>query len=79
MNRLNDIINSHEEQQKTKFKPTREFFKHLKIGHRRFYQLVRNEVSPTFAEMQRLADYFGIHILELHDTTIQYLPRDCVA
>ncbi len=79
MNRINEIIKANEEQTKTTFKPTLDFFKFIGIGRKRFYQLVRNEVSPTFAEMQKLAEYFGIHILELHDSTIEYLPRDSVA
>lgn len=79
MNRINKIIKANEEQTKTTFKPTLDFFKLIGIGRKRFYQLVRNEVSPTFAEMQRLAEYFNIHILELHDTTIQYLPRKSIA
>lgn len=79
MNRINTIIKENEEATKTSFKPTLDFFKFIGIGRRRFYQLVRNEVSPTFLEMQRLSDYFGVHILELHECTIPFLNPKTVA
>ena len=72
-NRLDAIIKKNEEQTKQNFSPTLDFFKHIGIGRRRFRQIVRNEVSPTFSEMQILADYFGVHILELHESTVKYL------
>ena len=76
MNRINEIIKANEEQTKTSFKPTLDFFKFIGIGRKRFYQIVRNEVSPTFEEMQRLSDYFNVDILELHESTIKYLSDE---
>ncbi len=76
MNRLNDIIAAYEEKQNISFKPTRKFFKQLKIGHRRFYQLIRNEKPMQFDEMQSLSEYFKINILELHEDTIKYLSDE---
>lgn len=74
-NRLEAIISDYESNLNFTFKPTRKFFKDIGIGHRRFYQLVRNEVSPTFEEMCALANYFGVHIWELHEKTIKLLSN----
>lgn len=75
-NRLEAIITDYENRIKTNFKPTRDFFKHIGIGHRRFYQLIRNEVSLTFSEMHSLAKFFNVHIFELHECTTKYLSND---
>lgn len=75
-NRLQTIVQAYEQDRKTPFKPNRAFFSHIGIGSRRFYQLIRNEKSLMIDEMQRLADYFNVHILELHDTTIKFLPKE---
>ncbi len=76
MNRLQVIIETYEKKKLHPFKPTREFFKSIEIGHRRFYQLVRNEVSLTFSEMQRLSEYFNVGIWELHDSTMTNPPKN---
>ena len=73
-NRLKEIIEHYEKDRKTEFKPNRSFYSHIKIGSRRFHQLIRNEKSLMFDEMQRLSDYFDVHILELHESTKKYLP-----
>jgi len=78
-NRLRLIIETHELVRKTPFKPTHEFYKFIEIGKRRFYQLIRNEKPLQFDEMQRLSDYFGVHILELHECTIPFLNPKTVA
>ncbi len=75
-NRLEAIIMDYESRIKTNFKPTRDFFKYIGIGHRRFYQLIRNEVSLTFSEMHSLANFFGVHILELHECTTKYISNE---
>lgn len=69
-NRLEAIIMDYEIKLSCTFKPTRIFFKKIGIGHRRFYQLVRNEVSPTFQEMIHLAAYFDVSVWEFHESTM---------
>lgn len=77
-NRLNIVINDYEAEKKTPFKPSHAFYKFIKIGKRRFHQLMRNEKPLMFDEMQRLSDYFDVHILELHESTIKFLPNEPV-
>ncbi|WP_375561225.1 hypothetical protein ACE193_01340 [Bernardetia sp. OM2101] len=72
-NRLKEIIRSYEKDRKTEFKPNRSFYSFIQIGSRRFHQLIRNEKPLQFDEMQRLSEYFGVHILELHESTVKYL------
>ena len=70
-NRLEEIIKEKEKTTFTHFKPTRDFFKKVGIGQKRFHQLVRNEVSMTFQEMIHLAAYFDItNVRELHHDTL---------
>ncbi|WP_338814992.1 hypothetical protein V9L05_07575 [Bernardetia sp. Wsw4-3y2] len=75
-NKLSQIIESKESKENNVFKPNRQFFKDVEIGQKRFWQLVRNEKNLTILEMKRLASYFGVHILELHDFTLKYLSED---
>ena len=72
-NRLALIVAEFELQRKLHFKPTLDFFKHIKIGRKRYHQLLRNEVDITFQEMIRLADYFDVDVLELHERTLPLL------
>ena len=72
-NRLKTILEAYEKDRKTPFKPNRAFFTHIGIGSRRFWQLVRNEKSLLFDEMQSLSKYFSVHILELHEDTMKYM------
>lgn len=69
-NRLQTIIEENEKANFSNFKPNLEFFKHIGIGRKRFHQLVRNEVSPTFQEMIHLAAYFDVSVWELHESTM---------
>ena len=77
-NRLKTILKAYENDRKMTFKPNRAFFSHIGIGSRRFHQLIRNEKPLMFDEMQRLSEYFGVHILELHECTIKFLPKELV-
>lgn len=74
-NNLSQIIEIKEDTENVAFKPNRKFFKDMGIGQKRFWQLVRNEKNLTSLEIQRLAEYFKVHILELHDFTMKYLPE----
>lgn len=44
------------------FKPKREFYDKVKIRQKRFWQLMRGEVSPTIDEIQAVAKYFKRNI-----------------
>ena len=74
-NTLKAIIEAYEQDRKTPFKPNRAFFSHIRIGSRRFWQLVRNEKPMMFDEMIRLSKYFGVHLLELHECTLKFVPK----
>ena len=72
-NNLSQIIKIKESKENNDFKPNRQFFKDVGIGQKRFWQLVRNEKSLLFDEMQSLSKYFSVHILELHEDTMKYM------
>ena len=74
-NNLSEIIKVKENKENIPFKPNRQFFKDIGIGQKRFWQLVRNEKNLTLLEIKRLAEYFGVHIWELHDFTMKYIPK----
>lgn len=64
MDIINEIIKSRETEG-IRFKPTREFYKQIGIGHRRFGQLKRGEVSPTIEEIKTVADFFDVKLSDL--------------
>ncbi len=72
-NRLALVVAEFELKEKLTFKPTLAFFEHLEIGRKRFHQLMRNDRDITFQEMQRLAQYFKVNVLELHERTLPLL------
>lgn len=74
-NTLSQIIKIKEGKENIPFKPNRQFFKDVCIGQKRFWQLVRNEKNLTSIEIKQLAEYFGVHVLELHDFTMKYLTQ----
>jgi len=66
MNKISILINELIEKRfLITFKPTREFYKTVGIGQRRFQLLKSNKVSPTFEEMQKLSNYFDVPYTEL--------------
>ncbi len=74
-NNLSKIIKIKEGEENVSFKPSRQFYKEIEIGQKRFWQLVRNEKNLTLLEIKRLSEYFGVHIWELHDFTMKYIPK----
>ena len=64
MNRIKEIIKS-KETFAFQFRPSKRFYEHIQINRKRFGMLLRNEKEPTIGEIQRLADYFGVDLMEL--------------
>ena len=64
MNRIANVI---EELTGGKFKfiPDREFYETVNIGQKRWAKILRNEVSPTLDETNRIAKFFNVSISEL--------------
>lgn len=54
-----------------KFSPSILFYHKVGIGRKRFWQLYRNEKSPTLDELQALSDYFNVPTERL----ISYEPK----
>ena len=48
-----------------KFKPNEQFYRDVKINHKRWGLIYRGEIEPVVSELQRIADYFQIDITEL--------------
>ena len=67
------IVAEFELKEKLTFKPTLAFFEHIGIGRKRYHQLMRNDRDITFQEMESLANYFKVNVLELHDRTLPLL------
>jgi len=61
MNKIVFYIHEIENKYFIKFVPTKEFYKRLGIGQKRFTLLKENKESPTLTEMQKLKDYFGLN------------------
>jgi len=58
MNNILVFITQIERKFKIAFKPTREFYKSLGIGQRRWSLLLKNEKQPDLKELESLASYF---------------------
>lgn len=68
MNILSNLIKEKIENKfKIVFKPTREFYKTVGIGQKRWQQLLMDKVSPTIDELKSIASYFEVPITELFD------------
>jgi len=48
-----------------KFAPKKEFYERVQMTAYRFNKIVEDEVSPTYDELQNLAKYLGVEILDL--------------
>jgi hypothetical protein len=48
-----------------KFKPNEQFYRDVKINHKRWGLIYRGETEPLVSELQRIADYFQVDITEL--------------
>jgi hypothetical protein len=70
MNKISFFIEKIETKYSIRFKPTKEFYKRVGIGQRRFKMLYRNEVTPNLDELIKLAEYFGLkNYVELYEET----------
>lgn len=59
MTTVKQIIES-KESEFFKFKPTRDFYKMVGIGQKRWGKIIRDEVPLTIPEMLALSKYFGV-------------------
>lgn len=50
-----------------KFKPDRAFYMAIGINHKRWGLIYRGEIEPVVSELQRIADYFKVDVMELMD------------
>ena len=65
MNKFKHLIEEIENKYLISFKPTRQFYESVKIGQKRWHQILRNEKEPMIDELKRLAKYFGLSINDL--------------
>ena len=65
MNNLSFFIEKWEAEKKIRFTPTKDFYKSVGVGQRRFGQLYRNECDPKVSELKKIAQFFGINYYEL--------------
>ena len=50
-----------------RFKPNRAFYQAIRINHKRWGLIYRDEIEPVVSELQRIADYFKVDFTELMD------------
>lgn len=48
-----------------KFKPNEDFYKEVGINHKRWGLIYRGKIEPVVSELQRIADYFHVNVIEL--------------
>jgi len=60
MNKIQYYIKEIEKNFLINFKPTRDFYKKVGIGQKRFGMLLKNETSATIDELENLKSYFGL-------------------
>jgi hypothetical protein len=66
MKTIREFVDS-KETEVFKFKPNKSFYKAVGINYRRWALIYRDEIEPVFSEIQRIADYFKVDIMELID------------
>lgn len=66
MKNLKEFIDS-KEVSGLKFKPTSAEYKRMKVGCKRFHQILRGEKSPTIDEIRNIAAFFGVHPYDIFD------------
>ena len=64
MNKIAKVIET-KENESFRFRPTNEFYYKIKIGRKRFGQLLRNEKPADLSELERIADYFNVSVEDL--------------
>lgn len=52
------------------FKPSNSWYKEIGIGKKRFWQILREEQSPTIQELETIARHFGLNIQEVIKTKL---------
>lgn len=65
---LQSVIHDYEVTAKSKFTPTKDFYKSMGINRIRFWQLIRGEKTLFVDEAARLSDFFGIAVQNLIPT-----------
>jgi len=48
-----------------KFKPNEDFYKNVGINRKRWGLIYRGEIEPVVNELQRIAEYFKVDVIEL--------------
>jgi len=49
------------------FRPSKQFYKKVKINRKRFALLLRNQTSPTMGELETLSQYFNCSLSDLYE------------
>ena len=66
METIQELVQSRESEV-LKFKPSKDFYKQVGINKKRWGLIRRGEIEPVVSELQRIADYFKVDIMELID------------
>lgn len=61
MNKIQNVIKG-KETEVFKFVPNRPFYAKIGINRKRFGLIMRNELQPTYSELQSLAKYFEVEL-----------------
>jgi len=65
MNKILDFIKKIESKYFITFKPTKDFYKHVGIGQKRWKMILNNDVPINSNEIEKLSDYFEVPANEL--------------
>ncbi len=61
---LEAAIQEYETSACSKFSPTKDFYRRVGINRIRFWQLVKGKKDPLLSEIQSLADFFNVTIIQ---------------
>lgn len=62
---LKTVIQDYEAGNKSKFRPTKDFYESMEINRIRFWQLVKGKKELSLSEAERLSNFFGVPFNQL--------------
>jgi len=76
MNKILDNVIAFEERFLIIHKPTRQFFRKVGIGQKRWRMLLRKQADPAAGEIERLAKYFGVKPSDIYEFKTTETPKN---
>lgn len=75
MNKISEIIGKLEKPN-FPFRPNKQFYKEIEIGHKRFWAVYKKKSNPSIEEVQKIANYFNFNPNDLIDFNSNAKPHE---